>query len=195
MTLRRRLAAVYDAALSADHEHFDRAFTILLLAIIGVLLVDTVQYRPDSQLFPLVIGVPTFGLLAFLLAMQFSPKLQSFAERHAATDVFNLDEVVSDFEETGGGGRIHRPLPEERLSVVSISAWTLALFLTIILVGFLPGILVFMLAFYRVHADQSWTRTVLFSVVTWAFIVLIFEMVLNTPFYTGVFEIEVPLPT
>lgn len=179
-----------DRVLGADHDHFDRAFTVLLLLALGTLLAVTPQYRDDSQLFPFVIGIPTFAMLVVLLVLQLSPGLRELVGRYTITDVFDLSEVSSEV----GGGRIERPLPDERRSVLAISLWTLALFGVILLVGFLPGTLVFLLAYYRRQAEQPWSRTVLYSLVMWAFVIVIFEMVLNTPFYTGVLEVELPLP-
>lgn len=195
MTVRQRLQRLSAAVLTIDHRHFDRAFTVLLLAVIGVLLADTLQYRSDSQLFPLVIGVPTFLLLAFLLAVQLVPRLRRLVERYAAADVFDLDDVVSDLDDAPeSGGQVERPLSQERRSVIAVSLWTLALFVVVVLVGFLPGTLAFLLVYYRYQADQSWARTVLYSGLMWGFVIVIFEIVLNTPFYTGVFEVELPLP-
>lgn len=189
MSLRQRLGRASEL-LEVDHEHYDRAFTVLLLLIIGTMLAVTPQYRDDSQLFPVVIGIPTAGFLVFLLAIQLSPRLQALVAEYTITDVFDLEQVAADID----GGRIHRPLDEERKSVMLISLWTLSLFAIVWLVGFLPGTLVFLLAYYRFHVDQRWSRTLLYSAIMWAFIIVIFEIVLNTPFYTGVFEVELPLP-
>lgn len=195
MKVKQRLLGFYDAVLDVDHVHFDRAFTVLLVLFIGTLLASTPQYRDESQLFPLVIGIPTFLLLVFLLAVQVSPRLNQTIDRYATSDLFDLDDVVSDMDRSvAGGGATQRSLPEERESVASISLWTLALFGIILLVGFLPGTLIFLLTFYRFHAGQNPVRTLIYSGVMWAFIVVIFEIVLNTPFYTGVLGVELPLP-
>lgn len=196
MSVKEQLRGAVDTVLSIDHEQFDRVFALLLLAFIGVLLVDTPNYSATGQLFPLVIGVPTALLLVALLITQVSPRIQQFASKYAGADLFEVDDVMDEFEEeaTSGIGE-DRTLQSERLDVMVICLWTLAFFGTIVLIGFLPGTLVFLLAYYRIQADQSIPRTVLFSLLMWAFIILIFGIVLNTPFYTGVFGIEVPLPT
>lgn len=195
MTDRSPGRGVIEAVLAIDHDQFDRAFTVALLIFVGTLLAVTPQYREESQLFPLVIGVPTFALLCFLLSVQLSPRLRSLVSGYASSDLFDLDAVASDVEQARvEGGRVQRTLAEERTSVVAISVWTAGLFGLVGLVGFLPGTMLFMLLFYRIQADQSWLRTVLYSTVMWAFIVIIFEVVLNTPFYTGVLGVELPLP-
>lgn len=192
---RSRLREAADATLRVDHEHFDLVFTLFWLLVIGTMLALTPGYREDSQLFPLVIGVPTFGLLVFLLAVQLSPRLRSAVTGYASAELFDLDSVVSDVEGARSmGGRVQRTLAEERRSVVAIALWTLLLFGLVGLIGFLLGTLAFMLAFYRVQADQPWSRAALYSLVMWGFIIVIFEVVLNTPFYTGVLDIELPLP-
>lgn len=195
MSLGERLGGVARTLLEIDHEQFDRVFTLSVLVVIGTMLVLTPGYREDSQLFPYVIGIPTFGLLLFLLAIQFSSRLRSTVSGYASADLFDLDSVVSGVQGAGmEGGRVERTLVEERRSVVAIVLWTLLLFGLVWLVGFLPGTLVFMLVFYRVQADQPWSRAVIYSAVMWLFIVVIFEVALNTPFYTGILDVEVPLP-
>ncbi len=196
MSVKEQLRGAVDTVFSIDHEQFDRAFALLLLAFIGVLLADTSNYSDSGQLFPLVIGVPTALLLVLLLITQVSPRVRQFASKYAGADLFEVDDVMDEFEEDATSGiSEERSLQSERLDVLVICLWTLAFFGTIVLIGFLPGTLVFLLAYYRIQADQSIPRTLLFSLLMWAFVILIFDVVLNTPFYTGVFGIELPLPT
>lgn len=195
MSVREQLRDALDAVLSVNHKQFDRIFALLFLAFIGVLLVDTSQYSTTGQLFPLVIGVPTFLLLVFLLVTLVSPRANRLASKYAGAELFEVDEVVDEFEEAAGGKTEERTQQEERFDVLVICLWTLAFFGVILLIGFLPGTLVFLLAYYRIQADQSVPRTILYSLLMWAFVIVIFVFVLNTPFYTGVFGVELPLPT
>jgi hypothetical protein len=196
MSVKEQLSGAVDTVLSIDHEQFDRVFALLLLAFIGVLLADTPNYSSTGQLFPLVIGVPTALLLVLLLVTLVSPRMRQLASTYAGADLFEVDDAMDEFEEEATSETSEeRSLQSERLDVLVICLWTLAFFGTIALIGFLPGTLVFLLAYYRIQADQSIPRTVLFSLLMWAFVILIFGLVLNTPFYTGVFGIEVPLPT
>ena len=194
MSAKEKFRGIVGALLSVDHDRFDRLFALLLLAFIGVLLADTFQYSDDGQLFPLVIGVPTLLLLVGLLAVQLSSRLNEAASRYASSELFEVDEVVDELEEDDTDAE-QRTLQEERVDVILISLWTLALFGVVLLIGFLPGTLVFLLGYYRLQADQSWIRTVAFSLAMWLFVIVIFEVVLNTPFYTGVLGVELPLPT
>lgn len=194
MSGKDRLRGAFDAVLRISHEQFDRIFALLLLAFILVLLVDTPQYSTTGQLFPVVIGVPTFLLLVFLLITQVSPRLNRLASKYAGAELFEVDEVVDEFEDAATATAEERTRQEERFDVFVICLWTLAFFGVILLIGFLPGTLVFLIAYYRIQADQSVPRTILYSLLMWAFVIVIFVFVLNTPFYTGVFGVELPLP-
>lgn len=194
MSVKDQLRGAFDAALRISHEQFDRIFALLLLAFILVLLVDTPQYSTTGQLFPVVIGVPTFLLLVFLLITQVSPRVNRLASRYAGAELFEVDEVVDEFEDAATATTEKRTRQEERFDVLVICLWTLAFFGVILLIGFLPGTLVFLIAYYRIQADQSVPRTILYSLLMWAFVIVIFVFVLNTPFYTGVFGVELPLP-
>lgn len=198
MSVKTQLRGVYETLLSIDHRHFDRLFALLLLAFIGIMLVDTSEYSDDGQLFPLVIGIPTFLLLVLLLALQVSSRLNALATRYTASDLFEVDDVMDELDEDVDEGSVqtgHDSLQEERTNVILISLWTLALFGIIVLVGFLPGTLIFLLVYYRFQADQSWLYTLAYSLIMWLFVIVIFEVVLGTPFYTGVLDVELPLPT
>lgn len=195
MSVRDQLRGALDAVLSISHEQFDRIFALLFLAFVGVLLVDTPQYSSTGQLFPLVIGVPTLLLLGFLLITQVSTRVDRLASKYAGAELFEVDEVVDEFEDAATTTTEQRTRQEERFDVLVICLWTLAFFGVILLIGFLPGTLVFLIAYYRIQADQSVPRTLLFSLLMWLFVIVIFDVVLNTPFYTGVFDVQLPLPT
>lgn len=193
--LRKRLDDRVNELLGTDSIRLDRTFTISLLVFVGLMLAVTPQYRDDSQLFPLVIGVPTFALLTFLLALQMSTKLRERVDRLSTSNLFTMENQLRDI-----GGREPAEAPNEgddlerRKRAAIVSLWTLVLFALIIIVGILPGILAFMLAFYRLRARQDWLRTIAYSGIVWLFIVLIFDVVLNTPLYNGLFGLSVPLP-
>lgn len=194
MSAKRQLYGAIKWALNVDHVQFDRLFALVLLAFVGGLLAVTSQYSDTGQLFPLVIGVPTFLMLVGLLAMQMSSRVEALASRYASSDLFDI-EVMDEIEgEPSTGGGTERSLEAERLAVLEISLWTLAFFGVVVLIGFLPGTLVFLIAYYRLQADQSIPRTLLYSLLMWLFVIVIFEIVLGTPFYTGVLGVEVPLP-
>lgn len=179
-------------ALVVEGGRYDLLFTVFLLLVVGTFLGMTPQYEPQTQLFPLVIGVPTFLLLLGLLLLQSSSRARAKVERFTTTDVFGMQARLGDIDRPDDDGE--SDVVAQRVRVLGMAGWVLLLGVLIFLFGFLPAMLLFMLAFYRVRADQPWSKTVTYSVVTWLVIVLIFSVALNTPFYQGVFDISVPIP-
>lgn len=179
-------------------ELLDRAFALLLLAFVGTVLLLTPRYSAEGQIFPLVIGVPTLLLLLLLLVIESSSRIDALASRYTSSDLFQLGDLPGEGEESPfarGGVGAGKSRGEARRDVLVFSLWIVALFGVTLLVGLLPGTLLFLLAYYRFYSGRGWSRTLLYSLVTWLFIVVVFDVVLNTPFYTGLFDVQLPLPT
>lgn len=60
--------------------------------------------------------------------------------------------------------------------------------------GILIGSFLFLLPFYRYEAEQSWPRTITYTLGMWLFLVIVFQVILNANLYTGFFEVQLPLP-
>lgn len=175
--------------LTIDGAYLDRLFTVGLFALFAVFLYKTPQYSSDSQMFPLAVSIPTFVLIVGLLLVQSSERLANVIEKHRSKDLFDMDDSFGDSSDQ------EKPsLPCQRKRVITISMWILLLFAAVYTLGFLPATFVFMLAFFKLEAELNWQRSVLYTVVVWSFIVVMFDVILNTPFYTGIFGIEIPTP-
>lgn len=182
---------------NVKRSYVDAAFTLVLLAFVGTLLVQTVDYGSQTRLVPLVIGVPIFAMLAFLLVIQLSPRVATVAGRYAAGDLFGDVSEQMDELKRGRGGDANDAIGtnlDNRLELLVVVVWVLVLFALVGLVGFIAGTFVYLVAFYRLRAGQDWLHTVLYAVVVWLFAVVAFKAILNTPLYEGLLGIEVPLP-
>lgn len=170
-------------------ERYDLVFTLSLLVTVGIFLALTPQYSDDGQLFPFVIGIPTFVLLLGLVLIHLSPRTKATMERFTASDMFDMGDV--DEPETNITHSTN--LLEQRKRVVVISTWIVVLSALIWVIGFLAGTLVFMIAFYRLRAEQDIGPTLLYSLLTWIVIIVVFVFALNVPFYPGLLDITIPL--
>lgn len=176
MSLENRVGVVRRAVLTVRKQSLDRAFTVVQIAFVATLLVLSFQYDPDTQLFPLVVGTTTLGMLVLLLVLQVSGRLE---ESEAAEQPYDLEASAEQQR-------------ERRANLFAVFLWTVALVVLVLLVGFLPGTLVFLVAYYRLRAKNSVFYTVLYSGAVWGFIVVVFDIVLRTRFYTGLFDVAVP---
>ena len=197
-----QLRSIADRVIDLGEEWYDRAFTLVLLAFFTALLVMTLDYGSQTRLVPLVIGVPTLGLILVLLALQLSSRLAAYSRRVSSSALFDMGDQMEEFGAESERGTLAATPKEEtdtdphdaRIELLAVMTWVLVLFAAIVLVGFVVGTFAFLIAFYRVRAGQSWLRTGVYSVVVWVFTVVVFKVVLNTPLYSGIFGIEVPLP-
>lgn len=164
------------AALRVQKRSLDQAFTILQLVFVATLLALTFQYDADTQLFPLVVGTTTLCLLLALLALQLSN------QGGIADEPAPIEELAVDADQRR----------ERRINLFMIFFWMVGLIVLVLLVGFLPGTLVFLLAYYRFRAKNSVLYTMLYSGAVWGFVVVVFDVILRTRFYTGVFDVVIP---
>lgn len=179
-----------ERVLTINSEYFDRFFAAIQFLFFGVLLAMTPQYGPDSRLFPLVIGVPAFLLFGVLLLTQFSSRFADLIGSLATSDMFAFEE---QFGEDRDGWTEEDTLLARRKRLVKITLWMLALFGLVLLVGFLPATVVFLLGFYRLYAECGWSRSIGYTLVFTVLVILIFDVVMGTPFYQGILGIEIPI--
>lgn len=178
------------ALLSIEGDALDRAFAVLLFLFFGVLLAATPRYSPDSRLFPIVIGVPSILLLAALILAQSSERVGALVSGFASSDVFGFDERFSGGTADGGE---EETLYDRRKRLVVIALWMVLLFVLVLVVGFIPATVAFLLGFYRLYADVGWPRTVGYTVVFTAMVILVFDVVMGTRLYTGLLGVGLPL--
>lgn len=179
-----------------DSRHLDRVFTLVLLLLVLVLLYDVRLYGRDAQLFPVVVGVSAILLLTVLLIAQHSTRLSQWLDRFSSSGMTDqIDELQSagETKETPDL-QTQDDSAAGRTRVAHTVGWILFLFGLIFVIGFLPATLVFMGAFYRFEVGTSWSKTLLYTLTVWIVLVIIFDVVLNTPFYHGLLGIRFTLP-
>lgn len=193
--LREMTIEALEPVLRIRGSRLDLGFTLLLLGFTALVVGMTFQYNEQTQLAPLVVGVPTLLMLLGLLTVQVSTRAARMVDGLTTSDVLGVEEQVegvkSESEETASvktSGRAY----QSRLDALTVSAWVLLLFVLLLLIGFIAGIPVYLLLVYRVRADLSWVRAVGYTTAIWVFIVIIFLYVLNTPLYPGILEVTLP---
>lgn len=175
--------------LSIEGETLDRAFAVLLFLFFGILLAATPRYSPDSRLFPTVIGVPSIILLAALIVVQSSERVGDTVGKFASSDVFGFDERFSD---STADQSEDDPLHARRKRLLVIGLWMVLMFVLVIIMGFIPATVVFLLGFYRLYADVGWPRTVGYTFVFTVMVILVFDVVMGTRLYQGILEVRLP---
>lgn len=188
-TFQRLFERVVSPVADVPGRRFDQLFMLLLLTIIGWQLYVSQSFSADGRLFSVVIGTVTFLLILVLLLAQVSSTVEELLER-VGGDVMTMGGEVGEM--VGGGDDIDSQTARTR--VLRISVWIAFGTLLVWLIGFIPMILLFMLVFYLFETDLGPARSVGYAAVIWLVILLVFVELLNTRFYSGVFDVMAFFP-
>lgn len=142
-------------------------FDVVLLGFAGaVVAASLVGLSPDARLVPLIVGVPTVvGATVQLLRDLFPGVLSGRGRRRSA-----------EGEPAGGPEPAVRTVARRK---VVFAAWAVGFFLLSAALGFLVSIPVALAFFLWVIARERWTLTITLSLGSWAFVWLLFGVVLN----------------
>jgi hypothetical protein len=69
---------------------------------------------------------------------------------------------------------------------LAAAGWILGFFAAILLFGFLVAVPVFLLAYLRFQARESWLFSIVFTAIVWAVFWGLFDYALHLPFASGV---------
>lgn len=188
-TARQRVRSLVEPLLEIRSARFDQAFVLVILATVGYQLLAARRFSFEGRLFVYVIGVPTFVMAALVLLSQLSPRVAEVMGE-LSTDVLGMGDQVGSILD----GTTDLDPETARLRVLRTSAWIFVATLIIALFGFVPSILAFMVAFYLVETDLGPWRSVGYAIVIWIGILIVFEVLLNTRFYGGFFDVMSYVP-
>lgn len=178
-----------------DVLQYDRLFTLVLTIYIGILLVMTLEYRPEARQVPWVIGIPTFLMLLTVLAIQSSSRVRELADQLSNTNVFGVggraptEEVADQIELSGDLAENEARRIEARFGLVTSTVAILGLLGLIYVFGFYVSIVVFLVIIYRYRAGLSWLATIAITAAVWLFAIGIFHVVLKVRLYAGLLDI------
>jgi len=163
-------------------------FTILLFVLILCMVVSAVTFSPKARQIPLLIGIPTLLMLAFVIVIERFPQLK----------MLRLLEVGLETLWSRGSHEKVSGLPaasavEDELSRVwAIVSWLALLVGLVYLVGFLVAIPLFVLAYFVVSVQLNWSKAVLFTILFWALVYLVFYTALRVELWPGMIPELIP---
>lgn len=188
MTRRDPWSLVPEKVYELDSIIFDRLFTIVVLFIVSSMVVMSLRYTWESQVVPLLIGVPTLLLILTVLLLQTSDRINVLIREMSESDslVAIQDELSTvDIEEKTDVSR-----EQARMRLITISGWLLLFFGLVYVLGFDIGILLSLILLYRFYAKKSLLVSLGYSVVFWIVIVLIFRIALRARLFEGLIGIR-----
>jgi hypothetical protein len=138
-----------------------------IMAVSAYAAISALAWPLKTALFPLVISIPLFCLAtAELVAIVLS------GPRFGLTKDFQRPPA-----EVAGTLAARR-------SLIAIG-WMLGFFAAIVLFGFLVAVPVFLLAYLRLQAKESWIFSLVFSALVSGVFWALFDYLLHLPFATG----------
>lgn len=140
-----------DRIVAGEGLSFDSLFAALVFGFVALLLAVTPAYPADASRLPYLVGVPT-AVMSFALLVR-----TLRAE----------------------GSTVTRSVLATRRKHLLAAVWILVLFVLIAVAGFRLGTLLFLVAAYRLQANQDWSRTALLTGGVWTTTFLIFEVILR----------------
>lgn len=161
--------------------------SLVMLAIFAVMVGIALQYPPQARFMPLVVGLPAIALCLLQIFLEFRDRRRSRVEAPA--------ESRSGFERAGEevervlGHKIDLDVAHETLQIVQsdlpeagetrreLLLWGcfVGLVASLIVFGFWPTIPVFLAAFVRFYAKESWRFAIGLSAVATAVLFLVFH--------------------
>lgn len=182
--------------LTLEPKWFDIAFTTVLLAFIGVLIVKGLSIDERAKWVPLVVAVPTFILLAVILLTLISERVSNFTDQYAEESLFGVDEekipgrkdaASADEPASDREKALYRYRKRQIIAFLSV----IALLVMVYLFGFMASIPIFLVVLYRWWAGQSWLVTLVTTIFVWLFVLVVFYTLLGVRLYKGVFNIDI----
>ena len=144
------------------------ALSLAAVSIAGYALYASWSWPFRTALFPKIIAVP----ILFLALIEFALSVwSSESERDGHAVDFQLDDTVEP------------ALARKR--TIGIIAWTFGFLLLILLVGFPLAVPIFVFAYLKIAGGESWTLTIVLTVISWVFMEGLFNRFLHIPFSEG----------
>jgi len=144
---------------------------LVLAALVAGLVVWSYTLNPTAREVPLLVG---YGLLT-LLAIDFYSRLE-----------LPLSRLLRDFWGADFRNREMRHDPRWT-DEAALFLWVIGCTAGMVLVGILPSVTVFVLAFMRLHGRRPWRESAICALATLGFVYVVFEVLLDYALYRGAF--------
>ena len=151
-------------------KHEERIFMVILLIVMVVMAVMSLKYGPGARILPLVSGISAAVMMSFLVSMAFFPKIKTWYQALEAKTILSK-VTLSD---------------SEKKREIWIVAWFTGCTFLIYVFGFVIGIPLFLLAFLKLWAKESWVLSVTLSLIVLGVVWFSFVYVLSVPLHEGI---------
>jgi hypothetical protein len=140
-------------------------------------------WPPESRLFPWTVGISVLCLALVQVGVAARNMLRSDQglQAHASHDKQSFDSN----EEAHRSRKDDADRKVIQRRVIIIQSWIVIFFIGIWLLGFKVGALVLTFAFLKVAAHEPWQISMTFSVMSYLFLLVVFDFALEVPLGAG----------
>lgn len=164
-------------------------FDLFLLALVCTLVgISLASLGPGARLVPLIVGIPTLlGLLTLFImdlfpALRRKKRVEVSRETAESPDDILKETDISDLILEGEGDEKAAESPEAIKRMVIFALWAVGFFILTIFTGLLISIPIALFVFFKLLNRESWIMTLSMTIGTWAFIYVLFGIVLGVRF-------------
>ena len=148
-------------------------FNALIILFIAVICIYALDYKPRVRLVPLLVGIVSLVISILVLINELYP-LPVFGK-------IELD-LMSPLEEKEGENE-QQAIPSKMLAIIF---WMIGFMGLTLLVGFYISIAVFCFAFLKFQEKVGWLKSICVTAGVWAFVYLVFTVVMELQMFEGV---------
>ena len=159
------------------HNKGQLLFTMLLLLFVLAVVFGSLSYGEEAMLIPFIVGIPTVILLTLVLITENYSSL--FSRFRVSADSGIAGSMAKDRQKDVGER-------EPARSILAACVWMGGFFGLVFVGGFLVGIPVFVLLYFKFSARMSWLVGTLATVATAGFIYGVFEIAMKVDLFKGI---------
>ena len=147
-------------------------FSLVVLIFFCVFVYEAKEWRMQARLYPFAIGIPMliFAVVQFILDLKGVKAKQS------------ADGSPMDFQ---FAAQDHIAPEEVKRRTITMFAWMFGFFFAIWLVGYPIAIPLLVFCYLKFQSGESWTLSILLTVISWVFFYTLFVRLLTLPFPDG----------
>jgi hypothetical protein len=161
-------------------------FTLILAAYAGLMLHLTLNLSPVARLVPLIVVIPTLGLLVFQLVLDLVPWLERKYKRFEKADLLGVQQIKATVLSHDQPNSVNAGDPAERSRrELKMLVWIALLPCVISLLGFQAALPAYTLLYLRGRAGESWMLSITVAAAMAGLLVGVFSFALRGRLYEG----------
>jgi len=153
-------------------------FPVLMLCIFGVMMAEAVTWNFSARIIPMIVGTGAiFFCSVSLLNEVFKDEIHKKREEERAARGEAAEKMHMDIAST-----IDDMTPKEiAIRGAIFFGWMIGFLASMALIGLIPTVPLFIIAFMRVEGQEPWRITLLMAICTTALVYIVFDQLLTIP--------------